>query len=157
MSPPPIRRPLLLASFVFLAGNTSHCNLSGPVNPPDGDFSHSVSTLLCGPADGISTGIMLARDPIDGLEPSNPYVRVLIDRPARDLGGHWVVGSPLRNVSAFYFTPAGQSEEATSGSVRIDRVVPQERVEGSVELRFPSRTVTESFSAPWIEMFILCG
>jgi hypothetical protein len=152
-----MRNTLVLASVVFLAGNTSHCNLSGPVNPPDADFTHSVSTLLCGPADGPSTGIMLARDPIDGLEPSNPYVRIVIDRAASGLGGGWAVGNPLRNVRADYVAPDGQEEEAISGTVRIDRVVPQERVEGSVELRFPSRTVTESFSAPWIEMFILCG
>ena len=152
-----IRHPLVLASFVFLAGNTSHCNLSDPVKAPDGDFSHSVSTLMCGPADGLSTGILLARDPIDGLQPSNPYVRVMIERPASEVSGRWVVGSPLRNVSPVYFTGEGQHEEATSGSVQIDRVVAQEKVEGSVELRFPSRTVTESFSAPWIEMFMLCG
>ena len=153
----PSRHPLVLASFVFLSANTSHCNLSGPVNAPDGDFSHSVSTLMCGPADGLSTGLLLARDPIDGLQPSNPYVRVLIERPASDVGGRWSVGSPLRNVSAFYFTPAGEHEEAISGTVRIDRVIAQERVEGSVALRFPSRNVTEAFSAPWIESFILCG
>ena len=152
-----MRHPLVLASFVFLAGNTSHCNLSGPVNQPDGDFSHSVSTLMCGPADVISTGIMLARDPIEGLEPSDPYVRVVIERAASDVGGRWAVGNPLRNVSALYVTPDGQTEEATSGSVQIDRVLPQERVEGRVDLRFPSRDVTETFSAPWIEMFILCG
>ena len=153
----PIRHPLVLASFVFLAGNTSHCNLTGPVPMPVGDFSHSVSTLLCGPADGISTGIMLARDQIEGLEPTNPYVRVRIDRPASEVGGRWAVGNPLRNVSAVYVTPEGRTEEATSGSVQIDRVVPQERVEGRVDLRFPSRDVTETFGAPWIEMFILCG
>jgi len=152
-----MRNTLVLASFVFLAGSTSHCNLSGPVNEQDSEFTHSVSTLLCGPADGPSTGIILARDPIDGLEPSNPYVRIVIERPASGLSGRWVVGNVLRNVRADYVAPDGQHEEATSGTVRIDRVVAQERVEGSVELRFPSRTVLETFSAPWIEMFILCG
>jgi len=154
----PIHHPLVLASFVFLAGNTSHCNLSGPVNPPEAGFTHSVSTFMCGPADGPATAILLARDLIDGLQPSNPYVSVVIQRPASGLAGTtWLVGTNVGDVNAVYVAGSGQHEEAISGTVRIDRVVAQERVEGSVELRFPSRTVTEAFSAPWIEMFILCG
>ena len=152
----PIRHPVVLASFVFLALNTSHCNLSGPVPPPDGDFSHSVSTFMCGPADGPATAILMARDPIEGLQPSNPYVSVVIQRPARELAGtSWVVGTT--DAGAIYWDGSDQREEATSGTVRIDRVAPLERVEGSVELRFPSHTVTEAFSAPWIESFMLCG
>jgi len=151
-----MRNTLVLASLVFLAGNTSHCNLSGPVNPPEGAFSHSVSTFMCGPADGPATAILLARDPIEGLEPSNPYVRVVIQRAASELAGTtWFVGTT--DAGAIYFTGPDQREDATSGTVRIDRAVAQQRVEGSVDLRFPSRTVTEAFSAPWIESFMLCG
>ena len=153
-----MRNTLMLASIVFLSGNTTNCNLSGPVNPPEAGFAHSVSTFMCGPADGPATAILLARDPIDGLQPSNPYVSVVIQRPASGLAGTtWVVGTNLGDVSAVYVTGTGQHEEAISGTVRITRVVAQERVEGSVDLRFPSRSVTEAFSAPWIESFILCG
>ncbi|MGE5803977.1 MAG: hypothetical protein ACM358_17160 [Gemmatimonadota bacterium] len=153
-----MRNPVVLASFVLLSGNTANCNLSGPVNPPTADFTHAVSTFLCGPADGPATAVLLARDPIDGLQPSNPYVSVVIQRPASGLAGTtWVVRTNLGNVSAVYVTGSGQQEEATSGTVRITRVVAQERVEGSVDLRFPSRNVTTAFSAPWIESFILCG
>lgn len=151
-------RSLAFASVVVLAG--SRCNLSGPVNAPQGELTHSVSTFQCGPADGPATAVLLARDPIDGLAPANPFVRVVIQRPASELGGtSWTIGGggELQAASAFYSPAADEYEEASSGTVRIDRVVAQERVEGRVELRFPSRTVTEVFSAPWIEMFILCG
>ena len=150
-------RSLAFASLVALAG--SRCNLSGPVNEPLGELTHSVSTFQCGPADGPATAILLARDSIDGLSPSNPYVRVVIQRPASELADtRWSVGAGavLHDASAFYF-PSSEGEQASSGTVRIDRVVAQERVEGTVDLRFPSRRVTEEFSAPWIEMFILCG
>jgi len=151
-----MRNTLVLASVVFLAGNTSHCNLSGPVNPPEAGFTHSVSTFMCGPADGPATAILLARDPIEGLQPSNPYISVMIQRPASGLAGTtWVVGS--NDAGAVYVAGPDQREEAISGTVRITRVVAQERVEGSVELRFPSRNVTAAFSAPWIESFMLCG
>jgi hypothetical protein len=149
---------LTLASVLVFAANTTTCNLTGPANQPQGDFRHSVSTFECGPADGPATAILLARDSIEGLQPTNPYVRVVIQRPASELTGNtWRVGSLFGDVSAFYFNGAAQAEEASSGTVRIDRVVAQERVEGSVSLRFPSRAVSEAFSAPWIEMFILCG
>ncbi|HET9387646.1 MAG TPA: hypothetical protein VFO67_21100 [Gemmatimonadales bacterium] len=151
-------RNLLVGSFLLF--NTSRCNLSGPANAPQGEFRHSVSSFQCGPADGPATAVLLARDPIDGLAPANPYVRVVIQRPASELGGtSWTIGGGGvgQGASAFYSPAADEYEEASSGTVRIDRVVAQERVEGRVELRFPSRTVTEVFSAPWIEMFILCG
>ena len=153
-----MRNAIVLASFVLLSGNTTNCNLTGPVSPPQAGFTHSVSTFMCGPADGPATAILLARGPIEGLQPSNPYVSVVIQRAANALAGTtWVVGTNLGDVSAVYVTGSGQHEEAISGTVRITRVVAQERVEGSVDLRFPSRNVTEAFSAPWIESFILCG
>jgi hypothetical protein len=153
-----MRNALVLASFVFLSGNTTNCNLTGPVNRPAAGFSHSVSTFTCGPADGPATAILLAREPIDGLQPSDPYVSVVIQRPASGLAGTtWLVGTNVGDVGAVYVAGSDQHEEAISGTVRITGVVAQERVEGSVELRFPSRTVTVAFSAPWIESFILCG
>jgi len=80
----------------------------------------------------------------------------VIQRAASELAGTtWFVGTT--DAGAIYFTGPDQREDATSGTVRIDRAVAQQRVEGSVDLRFPSRTVTEAFSAPWIESFMLCG
>ena len=149
---------LTLASVLLLAANSTNCNLTGPVNRPQGDFRHSVSTFQCGPADGPATAVLLARDSIDGLQPSNPYVRVVILRAATELAGtSWVIGTSFDEAGAMYFTGTGNGEQATSGTVRITRVVAQQRVEGTLDLRFSSRRVTEEFSAPWIEQLILCG
>src|SRR6185503_2905673 len=72
-----MRNILVLASVVLLSGNTTNCNLSGPVDHPDGVFSHSVATMICGPADGPATGILLGQNAIPSpTELSYPYVRV---------------------------------------------------------------------------------
>ena len=152
------RNPFAVAAVLVLSVNTSNCNLTDPVDHPVAGFSHSVATFQCGPADGPATAILLARDPIEGLDPSRPYVRVVIQRQASALPGTaWIVGSMLGDVSAVYSTASGATEQARSGTVRITSVAAQERVEGNVELRFPSHVVSGGFSAPWIESFILCG
>jgi len=155
-----MRTPLVLAALLLLSGNTSNCNLSGPVDNPAAGFSHAVSTMICGPADGPATGILLGENPIPSpLEPSYPYVRVSIWEPVTQLKSLYILSSTSGNVSAQYFTSAGQFVSATAGTVRIDRVGPNNRIEGSVDLRFPApgQTVTEGFTAPWVESFILCG
>ena len=153
-----MRNAVVLASVVLLAGNTTNCNLSGPANLPGAGFSHSVSTFMGGPADGPATAILLARDPIDGLQPPYPYVSVVIQRSAGELAGTtWILGTSVGDAGAIYWDASDQRVDATSGTVRIDRVVAQERVEGSVELRFPSQSFTQTFNAPWIESFSLCG
>lgn len=150
-------RGAAVASLVFLMANTTNCNLTGPASQPRGDFRHAVSTFQCGPADGPATAVLLARDSIDGLQATNPYVRVVILRSAAELQGtSWMIGTSFNDAAALYFD-SDNPEQATSGTVRITRVVAQQRVEGSVALRFPSRMVTQEFSAPWIEPFMLCG
>ena len=147
-----------MASIVLLSANTTNCNLSGPVTSPQGNFRHSVSTFQCGPADGPATAVLLARDSIDGLQPSDPYVRVVILRAAAGLAGtRWAIGTSFDDAVALYYSGSGDPEQATAGTVRISRVVSQERIEGTLSLRFPSRIVTEDFSAPWIEQLVLCG
>ena len=149
-----MKNRLALASVMLLMS----CNSSGPVNNPLGSFRHSASTFQCGPADGPATAVLLARDAFDGVQPGNPHVRVVILRAAADLPGtSWNIGTSFDDAGALYFNDAGTYEAATSGMVRITRVEAQQRVEGSVSLRFPSRTVVEDFSAPWVEPFMLCG
>src|SRR5262245_5916770 len=154
-----MRRTLVLASFVFLSGNTTTCNLTGPVEHPEAGFSHAVATMICGLADGPATGILLGQNPIPSpLEPSYPYVRVSIWQPVGTLKSLYVIDATQGDVSAQYFLSAGEFLTATTGTVRIDRVSSNNRIEGSVDLRFPGgKAVTEGFSAPWIESFILCG
>ena len=153
-----MRNSVVLTSILLLSANTTNCNLTGPVNHPLGDFRHSVSTFQCGPADGPATAVLLARDAIDGLQPTNPYVRVVILRAASELAGtSWNVGPSFDEAGAALYSGSDTPEQATSGTVRITRVVAQQRIEGTVALHFPSRIVTEEFSAPWIEQLILCG
>ena len=155
-----MRSPLVLAVLVLLSGNTTNCNLSGPVDHPNGVFSHSVATMICGPADGPATGILLGENPMPSpLEPSYPYVRVSIWEPVTQLNSLYILSSTSGNVIAQYFTSADQFVSATAGTVRIDRVGPNNRIEGSVDLRFPApgQAVTEGFTAPWVENLILCG
>lgn len=150
-------RSLAIASLLLASASTASCNSTGPANQPQGDFRHAVSTFQCGPADGPATAVLLARDSIDGLQATNPYVRVVILRSAAELQGtSWMIGTNFNDAAALYFD-SDNPEQATSGTVRITRVAAQQRVEGSVALRFPSRMVTEEFSAPWIEPFMLCG
>lgn len=152
------QRHLTLASILLLSANTTNCSLTGPVDHLQGDFRHSVSTFQCGPADGPATAVLLAHYPFDGVQPGNPHVRVIILRAVTELSGtSWNVGMNFNDAGALYNAGSGDPEQATSGTVRITRVVAQERVEGTVDLRFPSRQVTEEFSAPWIEQLILCG
>lgn len=149
-----------MASVVLLSGNTTNCNLSGPVNHPNGEFSHSVATMICGLADGPATGILLGEHPIPSpLEPPFPYVRVSIWQPVGQLKSLYIIGGTSSEVSALYVASANEFVTATTGTVRIDRVGANNRLEGSVDLRFPApgQAVTEGFNAPWIESFILCG
>jgi hypothetical protein len=146
-----MRRTAVLA-FCAVVGGLS-CDLTGPQ-----DFPHAVATFMCGPADGPATAILLARDPIQSLDPSYPFVSVDIWHAVSELGGTtWSVNDGSGNVSARYFTGPGKFVSATAGSVLIDRVGTDNRVEGSVLLRFPSRSVDDDFSAPWMESLVLCG
>lgn len=146
-----MRRTAVLA-FCALVGGLS-CDLTGPE-----DFPHAVATFMCGPADGPATAILLARDPIQSLDPSYPFVSVDIWQSVSEIGGRtWRLDSGLGLMTARYFTAPGRFESATAGSVRIDRVGPDNRVEGGVNLRFPSQLVLSTFSAPWVERLVLCG
>jgi hypothetical protein len=117
-----------------------------------------VATFPFNPADGPATAILLARDPIQSLEPSYPFVRVDIWQSVSEIGGRtWRLDSGLGLMTARYFTAPGIFESATQGSVRIDRVGQDNRVEGRVDLRFPSAAVRSDFSAPWVERLVLCG
>lgn len=155
-----MRNAIALVTVVLLAGNTSHCNLSDPVDHQDGVFSHSVATMICGPADGPATGILLGQNPIPSpAEPSYPYVRVSIWQPVTQLNSLYIIGGPSSAVSALYVLSANEFVTATTGTVRIDRVGANNQIEGSVDLRFPApgHAVTEGFNAPWIESLMLCG
>lgn len=144
-----MRTALVVASAVAAALS---CDLTG-----SRDFPHAVATFTCGPADGPATAILLAKDPIPGLDAPYPFVRVTILQSLSALPGtNWRVGD-IESAWAFYHRAPGVIQPVSSGTVRIDRVGPDNRVEGTVELRFPSLLVSDEFSAPWVESLVLCG
>lgn len=145
-----MRATVLCACALSVAG--ASCDLTGA-----GDFPHAVATFTCGPADGPATAILLARDPIESLEPSYPYVSVNIWQAVSSLPGTEWRADGSDEATVQYFTGPGKFQLAAAGVVRIDRVGTDNRVEGSVELRFPTRFVSEAFSAPWVERLALCG
>lgn len=140
---------VLLACTVVAAALS--CDLIGPQ-----DFPHAVATFNCGPTDGPATAILLASRPIESLQPSYPFISVDIWQPLSSLPGTvWRVGNSEAMMR--YFTGPGEFQWAAAGSVRIDRVGTDNRVEGRVELRFPPRFLSEDFSAAWVERLVVCG
>jgi hypothetical protein len=146
-----MRHTAVVAFFAVVGGLS--CDVTGPQ-----DFPHAVATFNCGPADGPATAILLARNPIRSLDPSYPFVTVYIWHAVSELGGTtWSIDDGSGDVSARYSLGPGNFVSATAGSVRIERVGTDNRVEGSVQLRFPSQSVAEDFNAPWVERLSLCG
>ena len=104
----------------------------------------------CGPADGPTITILLARDPIRSFPPSIPYVNATIWNPPYQLVGHTWSVSPRGEASASYVPWPGALQWASSGSITITAVDSAQTVEGVVDLQFPSRIVATQFKAPWI-------
>lgn len=125
---------------------------------PGDDLAHSAATSGCGPTDGRATVILLANDPIPSpTAPPDPYVRLTIDEDVSALAGRsWVVG-PQSNAYAIYAFGRSVAQQATSGRVTISRVDANNRIEGIVQLHFPSRSISAGFNATWTESFVLCG
>ena len=134
---------------------TAACDVLGPAPT----LSHAAATSGCGPADGPTLVVMFARDPIGSGPPSYPYASVQVWFPpaVSALGGHsWSVG-PNADASASYVQLPGRSESADGGSISITSVDSTNTIEGTVNLRFPSRTVAMPFRAPWIPLEVLCN
>lgn len=130
----------------------------GDITPPPDGLGYAQATSRCGPADGPMTAITLARGPMfpPSLSPIFlPFVSITIDRSLAEVGGTWNVGDAALN--AVYYPQSQTYETATLGHVTVDRILPDKTIVGSVQLRFPSRTVTGSFSAVWFETLELCN
>ncbi len=143
-----------LISLASILAVTAACGLLGP----EPSFSFAAATSGCGPADGPTTVILLAREPIRNGKTPFPNVTVEIWQPVNPLAGHtWSVG-PNDGASAWYFTLPGRQQSASGGSITITRVDSSNTIEGSVVLAFPSRMVAKRFTAPWIaSQGGLCG
>ncbi|SRR6266511_2289781 len=137
--------PLLLIALA--------CDVSGPAS----SLSHAAAMLQCGPGDGPVTVIVLAHDSVVFAHPSYPLVSVAISAQVSALAGRrWDIPSDT-GVVAWYVTGAGKAQPAISGRVTVTRVDSTKRVDGTVELQFPSRIVATAFSAPWIDSGVTCG
>ena len=123
--------------------------------PPEG-LSHALAMNTCGPADGPATSIYLAGEPIEGVQPSSfPYVRIAIWHGVTELaGGSFRVDT---DVSGVYYTAPNTFEIASGGSVTVERVGTNYRITGVSHLLFPSRRVVGTFTAPWVQLELLCG
>jgi len=145
------------ASLLIVAIVLSACDSSGISAPRT--FEHSAVTRACGPADGPAVGLYLASAPVQLDDPPMPHVRIYLwDYSVQDLEGRTLgVGESSPNGGAWYQTSANEFEIATTGVVRIEEVHPDNSVEGSVSIFFPSgRQVWSGFRAVWIDQTFLC-
>jgi len=142
-------KTLSLYALTLLALTTG-CDLFGPAP----SLSHAAATNGCGPADGPTWIILLAPDPIRSATPPTPYVSVEIWQPVIPvLVQAYAIGS---GASASYSPWPGTVQRASGGSVALTKV-DSAGIEGTVDLRFPAKTVKTAFSGPWIRSSSLCN
>jgi len=128
----------------------------GLFSSPEPDLTHAATTLACGPADEGFTAILLAGDPIESAEPSFPHVRIVIWEPVSALVPRTWDITTATGPGAWYVTGPGRVQSGLSGRVTVTSVDTTNKVDGTVELRFPSRVVETEFSAPWINSGVTC-
>ena len=136
-------KPFVMLSSVVAA--SVGCGLFGP----DPALSHAFAMIGLGPADGPVPIIVLAHDPIDCAKPSFPYVAMNFGESGQLSARTWDIAADV-TPSVSYVTWPGKSEAPISGTVTVTSV-DNSKVEGSVDLQFPSRTVTKPFSALWVQ------
>ena len=132
---------------------TAGCDLVSPGQR----LSYAVAMTQCGPADEGFTRIVLADEPIQSAQTAFPSVQVVIWKAPTDLPGHTYSVRGNVAAGAWYVTGPGKNQDVLSGSVTIESVDSADTVKGSVELRFPSRFVHTSFTAPWISSGVFCN
>ena len=141
------------ALFLSTFAATAACGLfdSGP------DLSHAAAMASCGPTDGPATVIVLAHEPIESAQPPFPYVSVMILGSVSDLSPRTWDITTNTGPGVWYAVGPNQFESATSGRVTVTSIDSTNRIEGFVQLGFPSRFVATAFSAQWLERAVLCG
>lgn len=120
------------------------CGLFGP----DPALSHEFAMIGLGPADGPVPVIFLAHDPIDCRKLSFPYLVMNFGESGQLSARTWDITADV-TPSVSYVAWFGRSEAPISGTVTVTNV-DNSKVEGSVDLQFPSRAVTKPFSASWV-------
>src|SRR5690349_4932228 len=136
-------KPLSMLSSVVVV--SLGCGLFGP----DPALSHAVAMVGPGPADGPVPFIVLAHDPLDCKKRSFPHLMITFWEARPLSAGTWNISGDVTPFVSYVPWP-GRSEAPISGTVTLTSV-DNAKVEGSVDLQFPSRTVTKPFSAPWVQ------
>ncbi|MGH7680286.1 MAG: hypothetical protein ACRENU_17585 [Gemmatimonadaceae bacterium] len=144
----------------ILATAVMACSGENVLAPPLG-FSHAVAKFDCGPVDQASVTIILSRTALRTDEfrpPSPPYLQITIYEELRSLTGSWVFkhGNPNGFAAMYRGTEVVgvsryPSYEVATGVVRVSRVLPDNRVQGSIHLFLPTYGELQGgFDAPWI-------
>lgn len=146
---PPKIFPAGLAILALTAG----CDLVSPKS----SLSYAASTTGIGPADGPTTIIVLASQPIGCFPPPGPYVTAEIWFPPNPLAGHTFNVNPNGDATAWYAWPPGTHQSASSGSLTITMVDSANTLSGELRAQFPARFVAAHFIAPRIRSNVTCN
>jgi hypothetical protein len=140
---------LRLTSCLVIAAVTVACDSA---TMPLTDLNFAVVQGECGPADGPAVAIYLGTSPDITMYPGSPFVRIYIDRHVTELTERqWVVAGTGVNAAAWYHRGFDR-EAATAGVVNVTSVAPDNTIEGSADLTFPSGRVQRSFRAGWVPL-----
>ncbi|HMG17883.1 MAG TPA: hypothetical protein VK573_04095, partial [Gemmatimonadales bacterium] len=76
--------------------------------------------------------------------------------PVSELAGRtWDITTAL-GPGVWYVTGPGKVQSAISGRVSVTSVDTTNKVNGAVDLQFPSRSVETEFNAPWLNTGVTC-
>jgi hypothetical protein len=131
---------------------------SDSVSAPLRGFVYSAAVAQCGPADGPAVAIYLSPNPVESIEPSEPFVRVYVPVQLSQLTGHvWQIES-INSIAGAWFRPnASTYELADSGYLVVTSIGSDNTVTGSIDLRFPiAGHIKSSFHAAWLPSHSLC-
>jgi hypothetical protein len=146
----------LIGSWLLVAFPVA-CTSNSIPGPPAG-LAHAAATPTCAPTDGPAVAIYLAAAPVGSVEPPAPYLRIDVWQPLGRLAGRsWVLAGSEAEGSAWFYSTATDFEIATRGRVTINAVAPDNTIEGSADLTFPSAgRIRGGFRAAWLSRVVGC-
>lgn len=143
-------------SLAWLAGLAL---AAGCLAPSDAVFAVGEASPACGPADGPAVSIQLvSRNGEKPLVP--PMITIwLLDVTRETIApGRWNLGGASQASAVYCTSMTGRCQDATAGSLRLDRVAIPGQLTGRVDLDFPALgRVRGSFTADWVQRGTICG
>jgi hypothetical protein len=134
------------------------CDSDG-IEPPSGSWNAAATMECIGPLSESGVAIYLADAPVESPEPPAPYVRIIIreDMLERLSARTYVLAGSRAEGAAWSFSTGTNPEIATSGTVTVNSVAPDNTIEGWADLTFPSRgRVGGNFQARWFPRVQYC-